>query len=145
MRYQVRLYGSRGSLINPIDGQATGDPNMARFRPRWPSIALAVAVLAGVILGFLGWWRSHGLAEEHASRAQRALDEMGRHYANIALCSEALKTARLSSDKARIVAIMKSSRRMVSKLEEAAARHECLARYYGYKTPFKRPESDSNP
>jgi hypothetical protein len=130
---------------NPEDGQATGDPIMAWSRPRWSLIALSAAVLASLTLGFLGRWRSYSLAEDHAARAQKALDEMGRHYANINLCGEQLKTARLSSDKARIKAIMRSSQRRVSKLEEAAARHEHLARYYGYKAPFKRPESDSNP
>jgi hypothetical protein len=118
---------------------------MFRLRPRWLSIGLAVAVLAGATLGFLGWWRSHRLAEDHAARAQRALDEMGRHYTNINLCLESLKTARLSADKARIKGIMKTSQRMVSKLEEVAARHEHLARTYGYTPPFKRPEQDPGP
>ena len=79
------------------------------------------------------------------THAQRALDELGNHYNNMTFCIESLKTARRPSDKARIKAIMKSSERMVSKLREVAARHERLARSYGYKAPFNRPESDSNP
>jgi type II secretory pathway component PulM len=111
---------------------------MDRSRPRWLLIALGAAVLAAVTLGFLSWWRPHKLAEEHASRAQRALDEMDSHHANIALCSEALKQARLPSEKARYQSQIKSSRRVLAKLEEVAARHERLARAYGYKAPFRQ-------
>ncbi len=115
---------------------------MARSRPRWLLIAFTAVALAGVTFGFLGWWNSQRLADEHATRAQRALDDMGIHYANIKLCSAELKKARLPSDKARYEAIMKSSQRRVVKLEEAAARHERLARYYGYRAPLKRPDPD---
>ena len=117
---------------------------MARLRPRWSSIALAAVVIAAVTLGILEWRMHHGLAEEHASRAQKAFDEMGSHYANIALCSDALKTARLPAEKARYQSMIKSSRHLLLKLEDAAARHERLARSYGYSAPFKRPEPDYN-
>jgi hypothetical protein len=118
---------------------------MSRSRPRWSLIALTAAVLAGATVGFLGWSRSQRLAEDHALRAQRALDEMRIQYANVELCLESLKKARRPSDKTSIEAIMKSSRHKLVKLEEAAIRHERLAREYGYTAPFKRPKSDSNP
>ena len=109
-------------------------------------MAVTAALLAGgVTLASLGWWRSHTLAQDHAARAQKALDEIGRHYTNITICNESLKTARLSSEKARIKGIMKSSQRSLVKLEETAARHERLARYYGHTAPFKRPEQDPGP
>ncbi len=116
---------------------------MTRSRLRWSLLALAAAVLVAATLGFLGWRRSHGLAQEHAARAQRALDEMGRHYANLKLCNDMLKTARHSSEKASLEGKMKSSRNRLVKLEEAAGRHERLARYYGYQSPLKRPDPDA--
>ena len=63
---------------------------------------------------------------------------MASHNANIALCSEALKQARLPSEKARYQSQIKSSRRLLAKLEEVAVRHEQLARSYGYKGPLKQ-------
>ncbi len=119
---------------------------MAGSLPRWASIILAAAaVLVGVTFGLLEWWKSQRLAEDHASRAQKALNEMGKHYATIRLCKEQLKTARLPTEKARYESLIRSSRSRLVKLEEATVRHERLARSYGYKAPFKRPESDSNP
>ena len=118
---------------------------MTRSRLRWSSLTLAAAVFAGATLGFLSWRRSQGLAQEHAARAQKALDEMGRHYANVNVCLEALKTARRPSEKASIEAIMRSSRSRIVKLEEAAARHERLARDHGYRAPLKRPDPDAKP
>ena len=112
---------------------------MARPRPRWPMIALA-AVLAVATLGFLGMWRSQRLAGEHASRAQRALDEANNEYQTIKFISEGLKKVRAPSDKARYEAILKTSRRRLGRLEETAARHERMARDYGYQGPFKRAE-----
>jgi hypothetical protein len=118
---------------------------VTRSRLRWSSLVLAAAVLAGATLGFLSWRKSQGLAEEHAARAQKALDEMGRHYANIKLCTDILKTARHPSEKASLERKRKSSRDRLVKLEEAAARHERLARYYGYEAPLKRPDPDAKP
>jgi hypothetical protein len=115
---------------------------MARSRPRWSWIAVTALVLAGLTAGIMGRWRSHRLAEDHASRAQRALDEMSRHYYNIKFCMRELKSARRPSDKARYEGLMKSSRHRLVKLEEAASRHEHLARDYGYEAPFKRPDAD---
>ncbi len=118
---------------------------MTRSRLRWSSLALGGAVLTAATLGFLSWRRSQSQAEEHAARAQRALDEMGRHYANIKLCTDALRTARRPADRAGIEAIMRSSRNRLVKLEEAAIRHERLAREYGYRAPLKRPDPDAKP
>jgi hypothetical protein len=115
---------------------------MARSHLRLSLVAVTAAALVGVALGLLGW-RSHRLADEHALRAQKALDELGRHVMNINLCLDSLKTARLTSAKTRIRAIMKSSERMVTKLEEVAVRHERLARYYGHRSPLKRTDTDS--
>ena len=65
-------------------------------------------MLAATTLGFLGWWRSNRLAEDHAARARWALDEMGTHYNNMQLCTGSLKTARRPSEKPGIMAIMKT-------------------------------------
>src|SRR5262249_3362241 len=130
---------------SPARAQATGGPIMTRSHRRWSSLALAAAMFAGATLGFLSWRRSHALAREHAARAQRALDEMGRHYANIKLCTESLRTARRPADRAGIEAIMRSSRTRLVKLEEAAARHERLARDYGYRAALNRPDPDPKP
>jgi hypothetical protein len=108
-------------------------------------ISISAAVIAGATLGFVGWSRSRQLAEEHATGAQRALDEMGRHYANIATCSEALETTANPVDKARYESMIKSSNRILAKLAVVADRRERLARSYGYKASLKRPEPFSKP
>ena len=131
--------------MRPVKGLATGDPIMAGSLPRWASIILAAAaVLVGVTFGLLEWWKSQRLAEDHASRAQKALNEMGKHYATIRLCKEQLKTARLPTEKARYESLIRSSRSRLVKLEEATVRHERLRRLR-IEAAFKRPESDSNP
>ncbi len=108
-------------------------------------MAVTAALLAGVTVASLNWWRCHRLGQDHAVRAQKAFDAMYSHYENIKLLSYELKRTRLRSDKARYEAMMKSSQRRLVKLEETAARHERLARYYGHKAPFKRPEQDPGP
>jgi flagellar basal body-associated protein FliL len=118
---------------------------MARLRRRWLLIALTAVVLVAAVLALMRWRNANILAQEHAARAQKTFDAMGSHYANIALCSEAVKTARLPAEKARIRAIMKTSERVLSKLEETAAHHERLARSYGYTGTLKRPDPDSKP
>ncbi len=118
---------------------------MTRSHLRWSLIAVIAALLGGLTVGLLGWWRSYGLAEDHARRAQMAFDEMNKHFSNRKLLEGELKKARRPADRARYEAMMRSSRSRLVKLEEAAVRHERLARYYGYRLPFKRPEPQTVP
>ena len=65
---------------------------------------------------------------------------MGRQYANIMICLESLKTARLPSEKAGIKAIMKSSDgASVAKLEDVASRHDVWRGRSGYTASCSVP------
>jgi len=115
---------------------------MARFWVRLSLIALAAAVLAGLTHGFMAR-RSQRLAEDHAARAQKALDVMYLYHHMMKDSSNRVKRARLPSDKARWQEAVEVARHKLEKLEETAARHERLARYYGYQAPLRRTDPDS--
>jgi hypothetical protein len=114
---------------------------MVRSRTRWVWVVISAALSAGISLGFLGWRRSE-LAGEHASRAQKALNEMSRYKFDLEYVAAKSQKRIRPSERAAYEAMAKYANAKLARLEEVAARHERLARSYGHTEPFKRPEPE---